>query len=106
MKDSQVKNESGIEPLLDRIIVKRHEYVSKGGIILTDGAVDEMKPSQGEVIAVGPDVNVGESRVCKPGDKIVWGKYAGFEIVKGGVTYTMMSHDDPVGIIDKYEEIA
>ncbi len=42
-------------PLHDRVVVKRIEAEDKtaGGIIIPDTAKE--KPSQGEVIAVGPD---------------------------------------------------
>ena len=43
-----------IRPLQDRIVVRRTEEETKsaGGIVIPDSAAE--KPSQGEVIAVGP----------------------------------------------------
>ena len=45
---------SKFRPLHDRVVVKRidAEETTKGGIIIPDSAKE--KPSQGEVVAVGP----------------------------------------------------
>ena len=53
-------------PLHDRVVVKRidAEEKSKGGIIIPDTA--KGKPSQGEVIAVGPGGRDESGKVIKP----------------------------------------
>src|SRR5207247_326887 len=65
-------------PLHDRVVVKRigAEEKSKGGIIIPDTAQE--KPSQGEVIAVGPGGRDETGKVIKPdvksGDRVLFGK--------------------------------
>ena len=61
-----------IQPLGERVLVKREEIEEKssGGIILTQ--TYQEKPNQGEVRAVGDEVTN-----LKVGDTVVFGKYAG-----------------------------
>ena len=69
-----------IRPLQDRVVVKRkeEETTSAGGIVLPGSATE--KPSQGEVVAVGPGrlLDNGEIRPIdlKVGDTVIFGKYA------------------------------
>ena len=66
-------------PLHDRVVVKRidAEEKSKGGIIIPDTAQE--KPSQGEVIAVGPGGRDETGKIIKPdvktGDRVLFGKW-------------------------------
>ena len=69
-----------IRPLQDRLIVKRvaEENKTKGGLFIPDTAKE--KPTQGEVIAVGPGRMEKGSRVpvdLKVGDSVIYGKYSG-----------------------------
>ena len=63
-----------IRPLQDRIVVRRTEEETKsaGGIVIPDSAAE--KPSQGEVIAVGPGKKLDNGSVqevdLKVGDKL------------------------------------
>ena len=72
-----------IRPLHDRIIVKRleGEEKTKGGIIIPDTAKE--KPQRGKVIAAGKGRVTDDGKVqnleVKPGDEILFGKYAGTE---------------------------
>ena len=66
------------KPLHDRVVVKRidTDEKSSGGIIIPDTAKE--KPSEGEVLAVGPG-EITEDGKSKPmnvkkGDKILFGK--------------------------------
>ena len=77
-----------IRPLHDRVVVRRIEEdaMSAGGIVLPDTASE--KPSQGEVLAVGPgkvDDN-GDRRALDVavGDKIIFGQYAGSTVKVDG----------------------
>lgn len=73
-------------PLGDRVLVKRtdEEQTSEGGIVLPGSAAE--KPSQGEVISVGPGkaLDSGELQAIavKEGDMVVFGQYAGSNTVK------------------------
>ena len=60
------------------------------------------KPSQGEVVAVGPGkVQDNGSRVAldvKVGDKIIFSKYAGTEVKYEGTEYLIVSERDILAI--------
>ncbi len=93
-----------IRPLQDRIIVKRMEEEEKtaGGIIIPDTAKE--KPQEGKVIAVGKG-KVGEDGKVqpldvKPGDKVLFGKYAGTEIKLEGEEHLIMREDDLLGVVE------
>ena len=92
-----------IRPLNDRVIVKRLEDERKtaGGIVIPDTAAE--KPSQGEVVAVGPGKLDDKGKIIamgvKPGDKILFGKYSGTEFKLDGNDYLHMREDDIIGIV-------
>ncbi|MCL6634807.1 MAG: co-chaperone GroES [Peptococcaceae bacterium] len=94
-----------IRPLGERVVVKPlpHEEKTKGGIVLPDTAKE--KPQEGEVIAVGPGrlLETGQ-RVpidLKPGDRILFSKYAGNEVKIDDVEYLIMREADILGVIEK-----
>jgi len=92
-----------IQPLADRIVVKRleAEEVQRGGIIIPDTAKE--KPQECEVVAVGPGkLDDGGNRVAmevKVGDKILIGKYSGTEVKIEDEELLIMREDDVLGII-------
>jgi chaperonin GroES len=92
-----------IRPLHDRIIVKRleEERKSAGGIVIPDTAAE--KPSQGEVVAVGPGKTDDNGKIVamgvKVGDKILFGKYSGQEFKLSGQDYLHMREDDVIGVL-------
>jgi chaperonin GroES len=94
-----------IRPLQDRVIIKRVEEDEKtaGGIIIPDTAKE--KPMEGEVVAVGNgkilDNGTKVPIEVKPGDRILFGKYAGTEVKIEGVEHLIMREDDILGIIEK-----
>jgi Co-chaperonin GroES (HSP10) len=87
-----------IKPLADRVLVKpaAAEAKSVGGIIIPDTAKE--KPLKGEVIAVGHGTK-DEEMVLKPGDSVLYGKYAGTEIEFDGENYLIMRQSDILAII-------
>jgi chaperonin GroES len=94
-----------IRPLHDRIIVKRkeEEQTSPGGIVLPDAAKE--KPIRGEVVAVGKGkmLDNGDQRPVdvKPGDEVLFGKYAGTEVKIDDEELLVMREDDIMAIIEK-----
>jgi chaperonin GroES len=92
-----------IQPLHDRILVKRLEEkeTKKGGIIIPDTAKE--KPQEGEVIAVGPGKRDEHGKLMpldvKAGDKILFGKYSGSEVKLGDEEYLIMREEDVLGIL-------
>ena len=90
-------------PLHDRVVVKRidAEEKSKGGIIIPDTAKE--KPSRGQVIAVGPGGRDESGKVITPdvkaGDKVLFGKWSGTEVVLDGEDLLIMKESDIMGVI-------
>lgn len=93
-----------VRPLHDRVLVKRweEEKTSPGGIVIPDSAKE--KPTQAEVVAVGPGklLDNGEVRPVsvKPGEKVLVGKYAGTELKVDGVDYVVLREDEIFGVIE------
>jgi chaperonin GroES len=91
-------------PLHDRVVVKRidAEARSAGGIIIPDTAQE--KPSQGEVIAVGPGGRDETGKLIpidvKTGDRILFGKWSGTEVKIDGIEYLIMKESDVMGVIE------
>lgn len=93
-----------IRPLNDRVLVIREEeeHKSSGGIIIPDTAKE--KPQRGKVVSAGPG-KVGEDGKrtpleVKPGDRILFSKYAGTDIQIDGVEHVFMREDDILSIIE------
>ncbi len=92
-----------LKPLGDRVVIRVLEQEEKtaSGIFLPDTAKE--KPSQGEVVAVGPGkLQDDGKRVAldvKVGDKIIFSKYAGTEVKFEGVKYLIVSERDILAII-------
>ena len=90
-------------PLHDRVVVKRidAEEKSAGGIIIPDSVKE--KPSQGEIIAVGPGARDEAGRInkldVKAGDRVLFGKWSGTEVKLDGDDLLIMKESDIMGII-------
>lgn len=87
-----------IKPLSDRVLIepaKAEEVV--GGIIIPDTAKE--KPLKGTVKAVGQGTK-DEKMIVKPGDTVLYGKYAGTEIEIDGDKLLMMRQSDIFAIIE------
>ena len=92
-------------PLHDRVVVKRIDAAGKsaGGIIIPDTAKE--KPSQGEVVAVGPGGRDESGKLIpidlKDGDRVLFGKWSGTEVKIDGQELLIMKESDIMGIIDE-----
>ena len=90
-------------PLHDRVVVKRidAEEKSAGGIIIPDTAKE--KPSQGEVIAVGPGSRDETGKIValdlKVGDIVLFGKWSGTEVKLDGEDLLIMKESDIMGVL-------
>ena len=90
-------------PLHDRVVVKRidAEAKTKGGIIIPDTAKE--KPSQGEVVAVGPGARDESGKIITPdvkaGDRVLFGKWSGTEVTLDGEELLIMKESDITGVI-------
>jgi chaperonin GroES len=91
-------------PLHDRIVVKRinAEEKTAGGIIIPDTAQE--KPSQGEIIAVGPGGRDEAGKLVpldvKVGDTVLFGKWSGTEVKIDGQDLLIMKESDVMGVIE------
>lgn len=87
-----------IKPLADRVVIKPTpaEEVTMAGIIIPDSAKE--KPLKGEVIAAGTGTK-DEEMVLKPGDTVLYGKYAGTEIELEGEKILIMRQSDVLATI-------
>jgi len=92
-------------PLHDRVVVRRIEAEEKsaGGIIIPDTAKE--KPSQGEVIAVGPGGRDEAGKLIpidlQEGDRVLFGKWSGTEVKIDSEELLIMKESDIMGIIDE-----
>ncbi len=97
-----------LQPLHDRVVIKRIEETEKtrSGLFIPDTAKE--KPQQGEVIAVG-DGQILESgkRIpldLKVGDRVLFGKYAGTDVIIDDEEYLIMRENEIFGRIGKVEK--
>ena len=94
-----------IQPLHDRVIVKRIDEGEqvRGGIIIPDTAKE--KPREGEVIAAGEgkyrEDGSRQSLDVKVGDRVLFGKYSSSEIKVEGEELLIMREDEILGIIER-----
>ena len=90
-------------PLHDRVVVKRIEAEDKttGGIIIPDTAKE--KPSQGEIVAVGPGGRDEAGRVIpidlEVGDRVLFGKWSGTEVKIDNAELLIMKESDIMGVV-------
>jgi chaperonin GroES len=90
-------------PLGDRVVLKAimAEETTKSGIVLP--GQDKEKPSQAEVVAVGPGGVVDGKEVemqVKAGDKIIYSKYSGTEVNLEDEKYIIVRQSDILAIIE------
>lgn len=97
MATTKARPKLKIQPLEDRVVIWPDEEGEsmRGGLYIPDTAKE--KPTQGEVVAVGPgrvekgdripmDVNVG--------DKVLYGKYSGTNITVDGEEVVIVKASD------------
>jgi chaperonin GroES len=93
-----------LKPLNDRVLVKRLESEDRtaGGLYIPDTAKE--KPSKGEIVAAGPGKRGEDGKLIamavKPGDLVLFNKYAGTEVKLDGVEHLIMREDDILGILE------
>jgi chaperonin GroES len=93
-----------IRPMYDRVVVTRiaEEEKTKGGIIIPDSAKE--KPAEGKVLAVGTGRVLEDGSIrqldIKAGDRVLFGKYSGTEVVINGEEHLILREDDVLGIVE------
>jgi len=92
-------------PLHDRVVVERIDTEAKsvGGIIIPDTAQE--KPSQGEIIAVGPGGRDEAGKLIpidlKVGDRVLFGKWSGTEVNLDSNDFLIMKESDIMGVLQE-----
>jgi chaperonin GroES len=92
------------KPLHDRVVVRRvdEETKTKGGIIIPDTAKE--KPSQGEIVAVGPGARNDRGELIAPtvkaGERVLFGKWSGTEVKIDGEELLIMKESDILGVLE------
>ena len=92
-----------VVPLGEKVVVKRldAEETTAGGIVLPDTAKE--KPQQGRVLSVGDgrlmsNGNRAEHQVGE-GDRVLFGSYAGAEVVVDGEKLLIMGEDEILAVM-------
>src|SRR3979411_703227 len=106
LRESREKHAAtNFRPLHDRVLVKRIEAEERtpGGIIIPDTAKE--KPVEGEVLAVGPGARDETGTVrpldVKVGDHVLFGKWAGAEVIIDGQDRLILKETDILGVIER-----
>jgi chaperonin GroES len=92
-------------PLHDRVVVKRLDAEEKtaAGIIIPDTAKE--KPSQGEIVAVGPGGRDEAGKLVpldvQVGDTVLFGKWSGTEVKIDGRDLLIMKESDIMGVLEQ-----
>lgn len=93
-----------IEPLGDKIVVKRTEAeeMTAGGIVLPDSA--QQKPQEGKVLSVGDGRLLADGTRSKlqvsEGDRVLFSSYAGTEIEIAGGQLLIMNEADILAVFE------
>ena len=93
-----------VRPLHDRLFAKRTEQpeIAPGGIVIPDTARE--KPQYGQVIAVGSGrlLNTGAvvPLAVRTGDRIVFGKFAGTEVIVDGEELLVLREDEIFAVLE------
>lgn len=92
-----------LTPLFDKVVLKQlqAEETTKSGIVLTGQAKE--KPSQAEVIAVGPGGLIDGKEIkmqVRVGDKVIYSKYAGTEVELDDENFIVVKQNDILAIIE------
>jgi chaperonin GroES len=87
-----------VKPLADRVLVEpaAAEEKTASGLFIPDTAKE--KPQRGIIVAVG-NGKKDEPLTVKVGDTVLYGKYAGTELVLEGREYLIMREADIFAII-------
>lgn len=91
-----------IQPLADRVVIKPIEAEEKtvGGIVLPGTAKEKQQIA--EVVEVGPGGIVDGEKVemqVKPGDRVIYSKYAGTDVKLGTEELVIVREGDILAIV-------
>ena len=92
-----------VKPLADRGVVQPLDEAEqmRGGLYIPDTAKE--KPSQGEIVAVGPgkisDEGARLEMDVSVGDKVLYVKYSGTDVTLDGEEYLILRESDILAIV-------
>jgi chaperonin GroES len=92
-----------VKPLEDRVLVKPIEPETKtaSGIYLPETAKE--RPVRGRIVSTGPGKRLENGNRAqmsvKPGDTVVYGKYAGTEVEIKGDKHLILRESELLGVI-------
>jgi len=97
MATTKAKPKLKVHPLEDRVVIWPDDEAEtmRGGLYIPDTAKE--KPTQGEILAVGPGRMEKGARVpmdVKVGDKVLYGKYSGTNITVDGEEVVIVKVSD------------
>ncbi len=95
-----------VKPLANRILVRKEakKEQMQGGLYIPESATEKGATSIGDVLDVGIGIYNDKGEFVRPlnvkkGDKVIFGKYAGMEIVLGDESLLLMEEVDIIGEI-------
>lgn len=103
MAETASPAQTNIRPLGDRVLVKAVERAeqTKSGLFLPDTAQE--KPQEALVLAVGTGKLLDNgTRIpidLKPGDRVLYSKYAGTEVKQDSEEYLILRESDILAVI-------
>lgn len=93
-----------LKPLEDKIVLKvekETEKTSAGGLIIQ--TMQEEKPQEAIVVAVGPGITFGNGEKLIPdvkvGDRVLFSKYQGAEVTVDNEQFLILSYRDILAVI-------
>jgi chaperonin GroES len=94
-----------IRPLTDRVVVRRDDAEEKTASGLYIPGTGQEKPTRGTVVAVGlgpllPDGDSRQARDVKVGDRVLFTKYTGTEVMVEEQKLVIMQYGDLLCVVE------
>lgn len=91
-----------IKPLRDNVVISPEKKSEKSktdtGIYLPESSINENeKPQMGKVVAVGDSKEIN----VKKGERVIYGRYSGTEVLVGEETYLIVKNEDILAVVSK-----
>lgn len=91
-----------IQPLRDNVVIspekKSEKTKTDTGIYLPESSIGENeKPQMGKIVAVGESQKI----TVKKGQKVIYARYSGTEVLMDGETYVIVKNEDILAVVAK-----
>lgn len=95
----------GFTPLGNRVLLQRDEadgeQVTTSGLVIP--AMAQERPQTATVVAVGPGLTTENGTLVpttvRNGDRVMLGKYSGYDVTVGTNVYTILNETDILGVL-------